>query len=354
MPLRLLIVSDTLPPDPNGIALIAVRTAEILSKSADVHLIGPGGGGQICADVAYSGVSRLPIGTPDLHIARPALRLVSAAVLSADRVVVHTPGALGLWALRCASRQGKPSTLFLHNDYRALFRHGLPRTPAARLVDWVAARLESWSTRMATRVVAPWAVPHMGYEMLRLTPPRYALDAPSATANGHITVAYHGRVSREKAVDATVRAIHSADPEHRRLTFRIIGDGSQLQSTLGLAARLGVRVEHVPWCEDPRRALGDVQIYAMASRTETFSMTALEAIGCGLPLIARRVGQVQTYVQHDVNGLLFDSDDELPGLLDSLASDAATRARLSQNARLSATDRTLWEQFAAASIDPVS
>ncbi len=82
-------------------------------------------------------------------------------------------------------------------------------------------------------------------------------------------------------------------------------------------------------------------------------MTTLEAMGCGLPLIARRVGQIQTYVQDGVNGLLFDSDDELADLIDSLAGDAQARARLGHNAQLSATDRTLWDQFAAASMDSV-
>ena len=134
------------------------------------------------------------------------------------------------------------------------------------------------------------------------------------------------------------------------MRFRIIGDGSQLASTLRLAAALGVPVEHVPWSADPRPALCGAQIYVTASRTETFSMTTLEAIGCGLPLIARSVGQIPSYVQHDVNGLLFDSDEQLPVLLDALASDSRTRVRLAAEAQASSSDRTLWEQFAEASI----
>ncbi len=351
---RILIVSDTLPPDPNGIALIAFHTAEILAKTNRVHVLGPAGDA-LSDSVTQTSVRRLPFGTPDLHVPHPAFRRVSRAVAAADRVVVHTPGPLGFLALYFARRQGKHSTLFLHNDYPALLRYGLPHTPAAPIVDWVAARLERWGASIATRVVAPWGDPDGAYEVLRLDPPRSPIAASAGGGNGHITVAYHGRVSREKALDATVRAIRAADPQHGRLRFRIIGDGSQLASTLQLADTLGVPVEHVPWCADPRPALCDAQIYVTASRTETFSMTTLEAIGCGLPLIARSVGQIPSYVQHDVNGLLFDSDEQLPDLLDALASDTGARVRLSAAAQASASDRTLWEQFAEASLGaPVS
>lgn len=346
---RILIVSDTLPPDPNGIALIAFHTAEILAERAPVTIIGPRGA-PFSSAVAYSGVGRLPIGTPDVHMPRPSIAAVSRAVAAADRVVVHTLGPLGVAALYIAHRQRKHSTLFQHNDYPALLRYGLPQTVAAPLVNWLARRVERWSAVLATRVVAPAGTPRAGYEVLRLDPPRYAGGGAMKSPNGHITIAYHGRVSREKALDTTVKAIHAADPQHARLRFRIIGDGSQLAPTLHLAERLGVPVEHVPWCVEPRVALRDADIYVTASRTETFSMTTLEAMGCGLPLIARRVGQIPSYVRHDVNGLLFDSDEQLPRLLDALASDPGARARLANEAQASASDRTLWQQFAEASL----
>ncbi|MDP9238512.1 MAG: glycosyltransferase [Chloroflexota bacterium] len=346
--MRLLIVSDTLPPDPNGIGLIALHTAEILAKRADVHVIGPAGA-CLSPAVRYTRASRLPIGTPDLHLPRPSLRLVSAAVSDADQVIIHTLGPLGLCALYYARRYRRHSTLFVHNDHRALFRHGLPRTPAAFIIDWAAARLERWSTRIATRVVAPWPIARDDCEVLRLDPPWYPATHAPVNGNGYVTIAYHGRVSREKALDATVRAIHTADPGHQRLRFRIIGDGSQLPSTLRLANALGVPFEHIPWCDDPRRELAGAQIYVMASRTETFSMTTLEAIGCGLPLIARSVGQIPSYVKHDVNGLLFDADDQLPALITALATDTDMRTRLAEQASSLTTDESLWDQFADAS-----
>jgi len=344
----LLIVSDTLPPDPNGVALIALRTAEILGSRTAVCLLGPRGAAP-AAGVEYRGVSRLPIGTGDYDLPRPAFAAVAEAVRDSSRVIVHTLGPLGCAALHYARRHHRQSTLFLHNDLPLLMRHNLPASPVTPAAEWLARRVERWAVRTATRVVAPWNKPGERFEVLRLAPPRYEPDEQTGHRNGAVVIAYHGRVSREKAVDATVRAMAIADPRREKLRLRIVGDGSQLAATLGLAHSLGVPTEHVPWCADPRGALVGAEIYVTASRTETYSMTTLEAIGCGMPLIARGVGQIPTYVTHNVTGLLFESDEELPAMLKLLVEDPTVRARLAQAARGTATERSLWEQFADAS-----
>ena len=345
---KMLIVSDTMPPDPNGIALIAHHTAELLSTSFDVRVVGPRGA-QFSPSIAYSPIGRLPLGTPDLHIPRPALRRVARAVAEVDRVVVHTPGPLGLTALLFARRYGKHSTLFQHNDYPVLVKYGLPRTLAAPLLSRIAGGIDRWSVRAASRVVSSSGAPADGREVLRLDPPRYELPPPAQDPEDRpIVIAYHGRVSREKAIDTIVRAIHTADPGGRRLRLRIVGAGSQLRQVLELAASLGVSVEHIAWCDDPRRALAGTDIYITASRTETYSITTLEALGCGLAIVARRVGNIPAYVTHGTNGLLFDTDDELPGLIARLMSDAELRRRMAATANRSATSASIWTQFAVA------
>jgi glycosyltransferase involved in cell wall biosynthesis len=71
----------------------------------------------------------------------------------------------------------------------------------------------------------------------------------------------------------------------------------------------------VPWCADPRRAIIGADIYVTASRTETYAIATLEALGCGRAIIARRVGNTPAYVTDGVNRLLFDKDEQLPELL---------------------------------------
>jgi glycosyltransferase involved in cell wall biosynthesis len=73
-----------------------------------------------------------------------------------------------------------------------------------------------------------------------------------------------------------------------------------LLRVLRLAEILKVPVEHVPWCADPRRAIIGADIYVTASRTETYAIATLEALGCGRAIIARRVGNTPAYVTDGV------------------------------------------------------
>lgn len=344
---RLLVVSDTLAPDPNGVALIALRTSELLGGSRTVHLFGPAGA-QASPRIDYTGVTRSRVGTADFRLPRPSVRELSEAVAMADRVVVHTLGPLGCTALALATDFNKESTLFLHNDFSRLVYHSMD-SHLGRVISWVASAVESWSVRVASRVVAPGSLKLRNSETLRLEPPLF-VGGTARQPGDEIVVAYHGRVSPEKSVESIVRAIAAVDSPGRRVRFRLIGDGSQLSATLRLARELGVSVEHIPWCEDPLASLSTSDVYIMASRTETYSMATLEAMGCGVPVIARRVGEIPGYVSHGENGLLFDSDSELPGLLSELASDESLRGKLAASAISAATTRSVWEQFADAAV----
>lgn len=346
---RLLVVSDTLGPDPNGVALIALHTSEILSHHTSVHLFGPAGA-DAPDSVTYTPVKRSRIGNPDCRLPSLQLHRLAEAVEASDRVVVHTLGPLGCAALFYARRQGKHSTLFLHNDLSMLMRHTVGRRLGRAAAQWTASTIERWAVRRASRVLAPRSLGWTDCEVFRLDPPMVRSHACAvAPVDGPLTIAYHGRVSHEKAVDVTVRAIACADPDHSLFRLRIIGDGSQLAATLSLAAELGVPVEHVPWCNEPIRALANAHIYVMSSRTETYSIATLEAMSCGLPVIARSVGEISTYLTNGVNGLLFQEDDELSGLLLTVANDHQLRERLSARAAAAATHRSVWEQFADAS-----
>jgi D-inositol-3-phosphate glycosyltransferase len=68
----------------------------------------------------------------------------------------------------------------------------------------------------------------------------------------------------------------------------------------------------------------------LPSHYESFGMVALEAMACGIPVVASRVGGLQTTVRDGVTGLLVrESDPEaLANALDRLLADADLRYRL--------------------------
>jgi len=68
----------------------------------------------------------------------------------------------------------------------------------------------------------------------------------------------------------------------------------------------------------------------LPSHYESFGMVALEAMACGIPVVASRVGGLQTTVRDGVTGLLVPESDPvaLAGALDGLLADADLRYRL--------------------------
>jgi glycosyltransferase involved in cell wall biosynthesis len=349
MPTTLLIVTDTLPPDPNGVALIAVRTTALLGQDRDVHLFGPQGV-RLPGRIRQTSVPRGPLGTDDCRLAWGGFCAVARAVRQSQHVVVHTLGPLGIAALFLARWHDRESTLFLHNELPQLVKHTIGPSVHQGWITRGAACLEQWAAAHATRVVSPASHAVAGHEVLQLAPPRFQGPPELPRTDDRLTIAYHGRVSREKALDATIHAIAQADPGKRRLGLRLIGGGSELESTLGLARSLAVPVEHVPWCPLPLQHVAPADVYVTASRTETYSIATLEAMGCGIPVVARRVGEIPHYVRHGETGLLFDRDEELAPLLARLADDGALRRKLAAGARASARDRSIWAQFAIASV----
>jgi glycosyltransferase involved in cell wall biosynthesis len=82
--------------------------------------------------------------------------------------------------------------------------------------------------------------------------------------------------------------------------------------------------------------------FIFPSTTETFGLVALEAMACGLPVIAARTGGVLDTVQDGVNGLLFEPDQPagMRPLVRRLRDDAPYRAQLGAAALAHARSRS--------------
>jgi glycosyltransferase involved in cell wall biosynthesis len=74
---------------------------------------------------------------------------------------------------------------------------------------------------------------------------------------------------------------------------------------------------------------------------EAAGLVILEAMACGLPVVASRIGGIPEFVLDGTSGLLFAAGNsrELAHRLNWLLSDEAARERLGQTARLIAVER---------------
>lgn len=95
-------------------------------------------------------------------------------------------------------------------------------------------------------------------------------------------------------------------------SLRIIGGGKEYGNLQQLIDKLGLE-ENIRLCGRKNRegvieVLQDSDVYVMSSRSETFGVAAIEALACGLPVIATDCGGARDFLSMD-NGLLCPVND---------------------------------------------
>lgn len=119
-----------------------------------------------------------------------------------------------------------------------------------------------------------------------------ALPDPPERMRSGSWVGYIGSLWDYKRVDAVVRCCADwlrRDPEARLL---LAGDGPQREALKTLCAELGVA--HQTWfpghVEDPLPMFAGLNVFVHAGRVETFSLACLQALACGVPVVAHASG----------------------------------------------------------------
>jgi glycosyltransferase involved in cell wall biosynthesis len=115
-----------------------------------------------------------------------------------------------------------------------------------------------------------------------------------------------GRLSPEKDVETLIRAVPLVLRHHPHFLLLIAGDGPCRTDLQPLAASLGV-VDHVRFLGEVRDVAGLLagsSMFVLPSLTEGISLTLLEAMARGLPVIATRVGGNPEVVVEGETGFL--------------------------------------------------
>jgi glycosyltransferase involved in cell wall biosynthesis len=150
------------------------------------------------------------------------------------------------------------------------------------------------------------------------------------------------RISPEKGLYYLVKAAHTIVKEIPNVKFVIQPfsidekyekDLLKTISQLNLDRNFIVFTKHVPYSKMPKY-MATADVFALPSLTEGLPVVTLEAMACGVPVVASKVGGVPEVVIHDYNGLLVDPGDskELANSIIRLLSSQELRERLSKGA----------------------
>jgi glycosyltransferase involved in cell wall biosynthesis len=155
--------------------------------------------------------------------------------------------------------------------------------------------------------------------------------------DGAVVVLFVGRFAAYKGVEDLLAAWAQLR-EGRSKRLVLVG---QRHDAPDHARSHGADVVVRPWTADIGAYLRAADIFVLPSHSEGMSNALLEAMACGLPSIATRVGAAETMIEHGHNGVLVEpgDPDKLARALDRLIEDPDSRRRMGLAAAASVRSR---------------
>jgi glycosyltransferase involved in cell wall biosynthesis len=164
-----------------------------------------------------------------------------------------------------------------------------------------------------------------------------------------ITACYTGRLVAEKGLDLLLQAwagVIQVEPSARLL---IAGDGDQRGPLINQVDRLGLNnhVRFTGTVADTTPYLQASDLYVQPSFTEGLPISMLEAMACGLPILATSVGGVPDLIRTGQNGIVIPPRDpaSLEKNLIQLICNKQMRVRLGARARQDVVDYCAIEKI---------
>jgi glycosyltransferase involved in cell wall biosynthesis len=357
--MRVAIVTETWPPEINGVALTVQALARGLGGLGHaIELVRPRQhnerGDAHAADfeqVLLPGAA-LPR-YPGLRFGLPAHRCLYRhwSARRPDAIYIATEGPLGLTALGAARRLGIAACTGFHTRFDDFAHHyGL-----GLLTPVVFAYLRRFHNRAAATLVPTAELVEFlgsnGFRNVRLL--RRAVDtvlfhpahrdealrARWGLAPDDLAVLHVGRLAPEKNLDLAARAFEALRMQHPRARLVIVGDGPA-RATLAEqhpdTVFTGIRRN-----QDLARHYASADLFLFPSLTETFGNVTLEALASGVPVLAFDYGAAREHIHAPLAGrrvAMGDSEAFVAAavaLASQIHGGAGNRARAGDAARAS-------------------
>jgi N-acetyl-alpha-D-glucosaminyl L-malate synthase BshA len=120
-------------------------------------------------------------------------------------------------------------------------------------------------------------------------------------------------VSNFRPVKRVLDVVEVFERVQKQLPCRLllVGDGPDRPIIERVCAERNLedRVEFLEQLPRVEEALWGADLFLLTSETESFGLAALEALACGVPVIATRAGGIPEVILHDEHGLLYEVGD---------------------------------------------
>jgi glycosyltransferase involved in cell wall biosynthesis len=361
--LRVAVVTETYPPEINGVArTVGLMVDALCERGHEVQLIRPRQRDEPAPSEETGPDLRLVPGMPipfyrHLQMGFAPLRLLSTewAKWRPDLVHVVTEGPLGWMAASAARRLGIPTCSDFHTNFHSYSRHyGM-----SVFAGIVASYLRSLHNRTDCTLVPTSEMQSnlesLGFERVKVVgrgvdnrlfnPARRSeqLRAAWGCRGGETVALYVGRIAPEKNLGLFIRAALAMRAADAGVRVVLVGDGPQ-------AAEL--RARHPDFVFAGMRTGGGLaehyasaDVFLFPSTTETFGNVTLEAMASGLAVVAYDYAAARQYLRHEASALLPPLNDgaAFVRMAERLAGDRDLVSRLGSGAR-QAAETASWSR----------
>jgi glycosyltransferase involved in cell wall biosynthesis len=325
-PLKIAVVTETYPPDINGVAHTLSKIVEGLQALGhDLWLIRPKQQAQHMAVQTAHFQEVLVKGVPipfynELRMGLPAKRELQRlwAKQRPDIVHIATEGPLGWSALQVARKLKLPVSTDFRTNFHAYSQHyGIGWLSGA-----IRVYLKKFHNRADVTMVPTAMLQHelqaKGFERVQVVPrgvdtsqfsPSYrslALRQSWGVAEDDKVLLYVGRLAAEKNLGLVVQSYLKAKHHNERIRLVLVGDGPMRES---------LQQQHPDIVFAGYRSGADLaahyasaDVFVFASLTETFGNVTLEAMASGLAVVAFKHAAAGQCISHGDNGMCVDTE----------------------------------------------
>lgn len=295
-------------------------------------------------DIAYAaprGIGGVIMDVDDYEFTRRAARTIR----DRDHDIVHITGRPSFG--RYVSDLDRPVTIQMNGPPHSFFLDIInPLTSSYSL-------LPEFDEVIATGVTCDYIEERTECDVTRINP---GVDTEQFTPGdesenpGEKRILFVGRFVPAKDLPTLLDAFEQVHTDHPDAELVLVGDGplrDRVENSIE-KRRLGDSV-HLPGYienDDLPKYYRRADVFALTSKHESFGMVLLEAMSSGTPVVAPRIDWIPNIVDHERNGLLFDTQDELADHLDSLLSDPDRRREYGEHGRRTAVEGFDWSQRA--------
>jgi glycosyltransferase involved in cell wall biosynthesis len=362
--LRIAMVTETYPPEVNGVARTVGLMAEgLVRRGHSIQVVRPRQGTQdraasdpgfeelLVAGIPIPRYTQLKMGVPS-----KARLLLAWQEKRPDLVHIATEGPLGWSALAAARALELPIATDFHTNFHAYSRHygaawlarpvmailrhfhnkaGCTLVPTEQLADEL--------TRDGYRglgVVGRGVNPAVFHPSKRCAELRASWGASEDTPVALCV----SRFAAEKNFPLVIRAYEAMRRVDPRMRLVLVGDGPLVEA---------LRRNNVGYVIAGRKVNGELSrhyasadVFLFASTTETFGNVTLEAMASGLGIVAYDYAAARQHLVHERSALLasFDQEASFIAAAERMAREPGLARRLGEQAR-AAAEHITWDRI---------